>query len=164
MRWSKPKPSPSILLCASAVLASGQPSACSRPLLFTRRNTSWARCLRSLPMATRRSRRRKPSIRLSLKSSGSTNVMSDYKPDSALSHLNHSSHVWAAIRSSRLVPRNWRSPRVFTYFFGKIRCDGRAAGELMEGGNPWRAYSYVRGRGEGTSLRGLSEGRTDLSR
>ena len=103
MRWNKPLAT--VLLWAPAVLASAQAS----PELglglpwFTRRSTSWAPSSRLSLMAVRRSRCQ--SVDLALQEVVRLDdVMSDYKADSALSRLNHSSHS----RPQRVPPDLYR--------------------------------------------------------
>ena len=87
-------------------------------------------------------------------------VMSDYKADSALSRLNHSSHstpqtvppdlyriIGEALQYSRL------SGGKFDVTVGPLVNLWKAA--IRGGPRPFR-----RGRGEGSGLRGISEGRT----
>ena len=99
MRWSKPKPLAVILLCASAVLASGQPSVSPAPFVHKKKYIMGT-VFEIVAYGDSPEQASQAIDQALLEIVRLDEVMSDYKPDSALSHLNHSSHVRTAIRSS----------------------------------------------------------------
>ena len=104
MRWNKPLPP----FCSARPRSWLQPRRHRKPQprlpSFTRRSTSWAQSSRSSLMANRRSRCQTPSIWRFRRVVRLDDVMSDYKADSALSRLNHSSHS----RPQRVPPDLYR--------------------------------------------------------
>ena len=92
MRWSKPKPLAAILLCASAVLAFGQPSASPAPFVHKKKYIMGT-VFEIVAYGDSPEQASKAIDQAFVEIVRLDEVMSDYKPDSALSHLNHSSHV-----------------------------------------------------------------------
>ena len=90
MRWNKPLAT--ILLCASAVMASGQPSASQAPFVHKKKYIMGT-VFEIVAYGDSPEQVSKAIDKAFVEIVRLDDVMSDYKPDSALSHLNHSSHV-----------------------------------------------------------------------
>ena len=92
MHWSRPKPLATILLCASAVLAFGQPSASPAPFVH-KKKFIMGTVFEIVAYGDSPEQASKAIDQAFVEIVRLDQVMSDYKPDSVLSHLNHSSHV-----------------------------------------------------------------------
>jgi FAD:protein FMN transferase len=92
MRWSNPKPLAAIFLCVSTVLASGQHSAVQAHSVHMKKYIMGT-VFEIVAYGDSPEQASKAIDQAFVEIVRLDNVMSDYKPDSALSHLNHSSHV-----------------------------------------------------------------------
>lgn len=92
MRWSKPKALAAILLCVSAFLASGQAPPSQVPFVHKKKYIMGT-VFEIVAYGDSPEQVSKAIDKAFVEIVRLDDVMSDYKPDSALSHLNHSSHV-----------------------------------------------------------------------